>query len=312
MAARRHSIGVLIFCMMLASLLWGYVSLNRMYEDDVELPLTVIPPPNQALLSTVPQRIVVRARATGLQLLNLKLFSRTSACTLDLGKMKPESQAMYRITKDDIVRSITTTQSMTTQSVRPSTMILATGDLTIRSLPVKLRYSVSTRQGFLMVGEPVVSPANVEVRGSGPILQSLKRWYTERVILTDVHEPVNTTIPVSDTMSTMLNVVPNTVHVRVNVQQLADQIVADVPVTMPPSLNKETSMVFPTHVKVILRGGVEDLARVSINDIQVALPEADKLLDGFVRPRVTVPAGTWSVGTIPPIVRYVERLPSAQ
>lgn len=312
MAGRGHSIGAVVFSLTLALMMWGYVSLTRTYEDYIDLPLTVVAPPEQALLSTVPPRVVVRARGSGWQLLNLRLFNASSACTVDLGKLRPSEGAMYRITKADIIRSIVTPQTIQTLDVvDPVTMMLAVGDRTVRTVPIEIRHRIEARRGFVVVGTPTVEPTQVDVRGSAAILASVPSWPTQRLVVTDAHHAIDHVVAVSDSLSTLLNVYPATVRIRAVVEQRADRIVHDVPVELAQQSLIHKARTEPAIVRVIVRGGVEHIAGLNAGALRVIADAPDAARVGWIRPRVEAPPNVEVVGTVPPLVRYVERDTSA-
>ncbi|MDZ4745677.1 MAG: CdaR family protein [bacterium] len=305
MASSRHSIGIIFPCLLLAVCTWGYVSLSRTYEDEFAMPLVVVPPANQALLSTVPASIVVRARGTGIQLINLKLFNRTATCTLDLSKLREASQGVYKITRDDLVRSISTARQINTVSVIPSSMTLAIGDLAVRTVPVRLRTNFSTRESFRVIGTPSVYPTTVQVRGSKVIVDKITEWPTQRLSLADVHTSFENDLPVSDSLMTLVNVVPSVVRVKATVQQMTDIALDDVPVVLIDAGNTRYLDVRPKYVRVILRGGVEELANMTAEDVRVEVSALTG--DAYARPRVITSDRVTVMGTIPAFVRVVDR-----
>lgn len=291
--------------MLLAAFTWGYVSLARTYEDEFLMPLVVLPPPNQALLSTVPHSIVVRARGTGIQLLNLELFNQSAACTLDLGKLPMSSDGVYQISRDDIIRSISTSRHINTVSVNPSKMTLAIGDLAVRTVPVRLRTNLSTRESFRVIGSPQVFPVMVQVRGSKRIVDSITEWPTQRLNLADVHASFERDVPVSDSLMALVNIVPSVVRVRAAVQQMTDIALDDVQVVLVDAGAARNLDVRPKYVRVILRGGVEELATMTSNDVRVEVsPQSG---DAYVRPRVVTSDRVTVMGTIPAFIRVVDR-----
>lgn len=291
--------------MLLAAFTWGYVSLARTYEHEFLMPLVVVAPPNQALLSTVPHSIVVRARGTGIQLLNLELFNRSAACTLDLSTLRASSDGIYQITRDDLVRSISTARQMNTVSVNPSSMTLAIGDLAVRTVPVRLRTNLSTRQSFRVIGTPTVYPRTVEVRGSKVIVDQITEWPTQRLNLADVHASFENDLPVSDSLMAQINVVPSVVRVRGTVQQMTDIALDDVTVMLVDAGALRNIDVRPKYVRVVLRGGVEELANMTNEDVRVEVsPQSG---DAYVRPRVITSDRVTVMGTIPAFVRVVDR-----
>ena len=112
MAQRRFSISTLLIAIFGAVALWTYVSLTRTYEDDLDVPLVVISPPNQAMLSTVPSTVRIRIRATGLQILNALYFTKSVACTLDLASMQSDQPSTYIAEISDLLSGVTTTIPM--------------------------------------------------------------------------------------------------------------------------------------------------------------------------------------------------------
>ncbi len=305
MARRRHSISILILCIVLGAALWGYVTLTRMYEVDLALPLSVKTPPNQALLSTVPDSITIRIRATGIQVLNLKYFSKGARCDVDLASMKPQSQSLYVVESDDLVRSVVSPNPVRIISVTPTAMTMATGDLFVKLVPLKLRTNIACREGFEIVDEPSADPQMVEIRGTKSVVEGIESWPTQKLSLEDVHESTVATVDVSDSLMTLLNVVPSNIKVTINVQQTADVEIHDVPVVFA-SLPMKGAIVEPSHIAVRIRGGIDVVSSLTARDITATI-SADSA--GVKTPTVTLPRGARVTALLPKSVRVSVRLP---
>lgn len=304
MARRRLNISILIGCLLLSGVLWGYVTLTRVAEDDVEVALIVQAPPNQALLSAVPRTITVRVRGSGLQILNMKYLNRSSACRIDLNRIKPSGTSMYDIERDELVRSTTLTGSLSIVSVTPSALLLTTGDLFRKQVPVHIISNIACRNGFEIVGVAQAEPSTVEVRGTRSIVEGIERWSTQKVSLDDVHEPIELQVPMSDSLMSVLNVVPSTITIRVDVQQTAELVLRDVPVGLAsddPSLRTEPSM-----ISVTVQGGARVLASLTPQQISAMVTGS---APGPSRPAVLTPDGIRVIGTDPAFVRVIRRTP---
>jgi len=304
MARRRYNISILIGCLLLSGVLWGYVTLTRIAEDEVEVALIVEAPPNQALLSAVPRTITVRVRGSGLQILNMKYLNRSSVCRIDLDRIKPAGSSMYDIERDELVRSTTLSGSLSIVSVTPSALLLTTGDLFRKQVPVHIVSNIACRDGFEIVGAAMADPSVVEVRGTRSIVEGIERWSTQKVSLDDVHEPIDLQVPMSDSLMSVLNVVPSMITIRLDVQQTAELVVRDVPVDLAsddPSLRMEPSM-----IAVTVQGGARVLA--SLTPQQIGAMVTSTTL-GPTRPAVLTPEGIRVIGTDPPFVRVVRRSP---
>ena len=303
MAARRRDVGILVFCIVLAALLWGYVTLTRTYEDYISVPFNVVTPTSAALLSTVPDRVTVRVRGTGWQLLNMRLISNTTTNTLDLSLLKPTDQMTYIVTKTDLLRSIVATPGTQVLDVTPGSMTLATGDVAVRRVPVRLRSSVMCRDGFMAIGEPRVQPMTVELRGSAAVIDKISSWPTELLVLEDQHDGGEFTIALSDSMSTLMSVTPTTVRVVTDVQQSADLVVDGVAVEYAAVNRRNDLRIRPSRVSVIVKGGIADLSRLTSRHFRAIIDDSTSLATGLARPRIEAPSTVVVIGTIPSIVQ---------
>jgi hypothetical protein len=311
MASQRTPLGAIAVSITLAVLLWGYVSLTRTYEDYVDVPFTVLAPPEQALLSTVPERISVRARGSGWRLLNLRMLPGGARCTLDLSKLRPSEGALYQVSKNDLIRGTLLPQAVQTLDVDPGALTLAVGDLGVRRVPVALRYRLEPRTGFVVTRVEAI-PSMVNVRGSRMRVDSVASWPTQRLIVTDAHEVIDISVAMADSLPTLLNVVPSTVRLRADVQQMADRRIDDVPITVRQPSGNRLAHVRPERVSIIVRGGVNDVARLDRTMFTATIDHTLAASTGFARVRVVGPAGITIAGTVPMIVAYRERLPGTE
>jgi YbbR domain-containing protein len=300
MAQRRFSISTLLIAIFGAVALWTYVSLTRTYEDDLDVPLVVISPPNQAMLSTVPSTVRIRIRATGLQILNALYFTKSVACTLDLASMQSDQPSTYIAEISDLLSGVTTTIPMRTLSVQPERITLTTGDLAVKRVPLRVTYSLACRPGFMLTAEPRTDVINVEVRGSRNVVEGLTHWSTEPIFLDDVHETRVVDVPVSDSLQSLINIQPSRVRVTFSVQQAADRTIADVPVGFGVAVDSLLTL-SPRRISVVIRGGVEDIASITARDLRAEISELSP--SGIVRPRVIAPPSVTVISTSPAFVR---------
>ncbi|MCO6466288.1 MAG: YbbR-like domain-containing protein [Bradyrhizobiaceae bacterium] len=297
MARRRFRVGILFGCLILALMLWGFVTLTRMYEDDVAIPLVVQPPPNQALLSTVPTELVVHVRATGLQILNLKYLNRSALCSVDLSKLSASAQGVFTVDREHFIRGISTPEPVRILSVFPASVAMATGDLFVKKVPVRLQTNIATRDGFEIVGSATPEPAVVEVRGTRSVVEGIDSWPTRKISLEDLHNQVETIAEMSDSLTTLLNVVPPRIRVHVNVQQKSNVCIANVPVTIESGTG---IVVRPQYVSVTLQGGIEELAALTANDIHASVTRTNV---GYVQPTIAAIPNVQVLGVSPSWVR---------
>lgn len=305
MAQRRFSFLTFAAALAIGVALWTYVSLTRTYEDDLMAPLVVVTPPNQALLSTVPSVVTVRVRATGLQLVNAKYFTKATACTVDLRKLRPAEGSRYIVDAADLLRGVVSTLPLRTVAVAPHRLELSTGDMFVKRVPLRVRHNIVCRPGFVLTAPPTADVQEVEVRGTKDIVERITMWSTERIDLDDVHEPSSMTVSMSDSLMALVNVVPSSVRVSFSVQQEADRVIDDVPVTLAASDATSRLDVSPARIRVVIRGGVDDVAAISLADLRAEITERPS--SGYIRPRVLAPSHVRVVSTVPSVVHVVTR-----
>ncbi|MCX6140481.1 MAG: hypothetical protein NTX15_06590 [Candidatus Kapabacteria bacterium] len=305
MAARRFSFLTLLGALGIGVGLWVYVSLMRSYEDDLVVPFVVLSPPNQALLSTVPPTLTLRVRASGLQLLNLKYFTESAACTLDLKKLRPTGPSTYTAESPDLLRGIVSAIPIRTISVAPSELALATGDLTVKRVPLLIQHNIACRVGFVLGAQPHSVLQEVEVRGTKSIVDRIQHWSTQRLSLDDLHESAVVDIPVNDSMMSLISVVPRLIPVTVNVQQSAELTIMDVPVVLTTSHGTVALEVRPSRVRIVVRGGVDDVSAVTARDVHAEISE--RPANGYTVPRVVAPSSVRVISIDPPFVRVIAR-----
>jgi len=305
MAAQRFSFLTLTAAIVSGLGLWLYVSLTRTYEDDVVVPFTVISPPNQALLSTVPANLTVRVRASGLQLLNVRYFTKSVACTLDLRRLRPTGPSTFLAEQPDLLRSIVSATPLRMLSVAPGQLSLTTGDLAVKLVPLRIVHVISCRPGFVVTAAPSSDQHLVEVRGTRSIVERLQEWHTQLLSLEDVHESITIDLPVHDSLVSLVNVAPSTVRVHVEVQQSADVTIADVPLTLATSTGSAAIHLSQKYLRVRVRGGVESVAGLTAKDFRAEITERPS--SGYARPHVIAPTNVEVLGTEPVFVRVRSR-----
>lgn len=301
MARRRNSIGILIGCVFVAMALWGYVTLTRQFEYDLSVPLIVSAPPNQALVSGVPDSITVRLRGSGLHIMNLLFFSKASVCSVDMTRLRNVGST-HVANADEIIRSLVTPQPVRVISVQPNSLTMVTGDVFKKSVPVRLVSNITCRDGFQLTRQLLPDPLYVEIRGVKNVVEGISEWPTKRLSLADMHTSTTVGVDLSDSMMTMVYTVPAAVDVALDVQQTADVTVIDIPVTL---LNdKIGDKVSPTLVSVVIRGGADQLAALTARDIRATVSSTSP--SGLVLPNIELPPGLKVLRTIPHIVRIIK------
>jgi hypothetical protein len=305
MAARRSNVLTLLVSVLMATGLWAYVTLTRTYEDDITVPIIVAPPAGQTIISGVPASLTVRVRTSGLNIANLRLYNRPKVCTLALSEQSPDEPSAFRVANATVLKRISEELGVRVLSVTPADITLRTGTPELKSVPLVVEHGIECRPGFMITTDPTADRASVTLKGIAAVLAPLTKWSTKKILLDDVHESLTIDVPLSDSLSSRVNVMPRSVRVHIPVQQVADATIEDVEVSLDKGLAEMGYAARPSHLRVTVRGGVNDLAELTRLDLRCQISGAPA--NGVVIPTVMCPRGMRVIACSPHVVRLVRR-----
>jgi YbbR domain-containing protein len=190
-------------------------------------------------------------------------------------------------------------------SVTPADITLRTGTPELKSVPLVVEHGIECRPGFMITTDPTADRASVTLKGIAAVLAPLTKWSTKKILLDDVHESLTIDVPLSDSLSSRVNVMPRSVRVHIPVQQVADATIEDVEVSLDKGLAEMGYAARPSHLRVTVRGGVNDLAELTRLDLRCQISGAPA--NGVVIPTVMCPRGMRVIACSPHVVRLVRR-----
>ena len=304
----------------IALALWGVLSMSQSYSWDIDVPLEVrLDTTEETLVESIPRTIRVTARADGWTLMQIALGNDPRCLLTPAGRptSSNDSIKVYSYNEREILsaiyNSINIASTLQLEDPFPNDLKVTITNLATKQVPLYYpEFSIDTRDGFQVIGTPRVSPDSVRLSGPAETLKNISHWYTTPLKLNDVFRPVLTTVPVSDTLYSVISVYPDVAMVQAEVQEVAELTLEDLPIINRGRFADTTTrlLLYPSRVTITLRGGADELGRLSEGDVvpYVQLnPDVDS--SGFVRPRISLPGrGNASVIAVKPArVRFVWR-----
>ncbi len=306
MRMKTKRLHIIIATTLFAVFLWVSVKLGDQYQFPLHIPLAIEHiPPGTAPKSTIPRSVLVRFRGEGWRLAGL-LFSNDLICTIDLNTL-PGQQ--HSVTLNDVVDRLGIPVGVQAFDMDPDSLYVAFDSIGYKKVPVLLDHAVSFKDHYGQVGPTTTSPESVIVEGARAVLENINSWSTTHLQLENLKDPVNITIPLLPSENFLINLNPAEVTVAIDVQWFAEKIFAGVPVeilSVPP--HREVILV-PPRIEVIVRGGVNQLAALTLNDFRSSVDYGVLLSDttGTIEPEVVIPPGTKMVNKRPARLQYVIR-----
>ncbi|HET9135549.1 MAG TPA: CdaR family protein [Candidatus Kapabacteria bacterium] len=303
-------IGILIASIFFAALLWGYVHLSGNYEIDVDLPLAITAPAGYAVSNDLPQKIHTRISGPGWRLLVFRSGS-SSKLKLDLSERDPRTLlTKFYVTRDELISGSSLPSDVKLVKIEPDSLAIQFSREIARKIPIELRTDIQPASGFVVIGEPQITPSSVTIHGSNTIIDSIMAYPTKWLRSRGAHESFTQTIELSDTLADILTSRSvKTVSVRVTIEAVAERTFTDIPVTIEALPSDRELLLDPASLTVVLRGGVDQLAKLKPELLKATITYDAMKFDSISRvaPVIEAPKGIEVLQLVPPEIRFVVR-----
>ena len=264
--------GVKLGAALLGAGVWLHAVTELSYVRELDVPLVVQNPasasgPPIVLASQPPATVSVAVVGGGKDLL------RASGSDFLL-RVKPESgEAGARLTvrlTPEQVESHSNLALAIEEVVAPRELDLFLDHRDERLVPVRPRIGLRLAESYTQVGSATTQPESVRITGPRMQVAGIKAIETDTLFEADVRADVDLEVPLFAPPGTILSLDIDRVHISIDVQELAEYEILNVPVHVrggPPGAVAE-----PSRVAVRVRGGADLIGALE--------PETD--LDLFV------------------------------
>jgi hypothetical protein len=310
-----------VVCFLLAAGMWVYASMREEYAMTIDLPFEVRLPQNRAMETPLPAVVQARVQGAGWLLMNMN-FTNQARCVvyvpekLLLRTSDEEQFGSVQVTKDMLRQGLQLPAGVHALEMLSEPLVAQVGVIDQKNVPLRPVLQVQPRDGFIITGISAITPDSITLRSNKRTLAALHHWNTVPIVLRDVYEPQTVQTALSDSLAGVVQVLQRggtnlTPSVGINVQQMAELTLDDVPVALlsaPPSHNLVLS---PVRLRVTVRGGVGQIAKLTASDVTafVEYSEAQSNYTGVLVPHISTPPEVTIIHTEPPRVQCVRRLP---
>ena len=304
-----RSIFVFLGALIFSALLWSYVRLSAAYEADVDLPVKLTAPKGFALASGLPERLHARVRGAGWQIL-LMNFTKNSSFRFDLSERTMLPGDSILIHSDELSNSAILPSELRVLKVEPDSLELQFGKAIRKVLTVESRLEIEPARGYTVVGSPSMAPRTVAVLGAANILDSFASIPTQTAQVRNAREDVDRTLPLTDSLDNFISI-PNepVIAVHVSVEAVGERRVARIPVAVEAIPPQYELVLIPSTVAITIRGGVDQLAKLTPEAIRASVMYNPAVLDtaSAMVPDIEVPKGTTYLSCDPASLRFILR-----
>ncbi|UCH63303.1 MAG: hypothetical protein JSU77_02280 [Fidelibacterota bacterium] len=263
----------------LAVILWFFSISNSQFEANAEFPIEIRNiQEGKALGEETPQTATLRFKGTGRALAKLYLFLPffKSKLVLDLERVQKRhvfyleeylrnSPQRISISIPGILESLEFIEV-----VRPDSIQIVLSDYKEKRVPVRSQVTVDIATGYIQVGDVLIAPPQVLVKGAVEAVDRVEEVLTSRRTYRSIAEPLEITVGLWDPdPGKSLAIEPLNVTLNFDVQMIGERRFTEVPVTIisvPENLDVE---LVPSTVSLTVTGGVDYLSSLDEDAVEV-------------------------------------------
>ena len=259
--------GIRFGAVLLACFLWFHAVTEHNYTREVNIRLIVENPPlvdtpsNHSIIiaNKVPDRVLVQIKGSGKDVLLVEeddffLRLRTEG---EVG-----SRRIYRLQLDQIEKRDSELDVEVEEIVAPSELEVRFDLRVERKLPVVHNVDVQVAPAHILVGSLSIKPSHVSVVGPRSAVDIIEYIATDTLRLDDVRDDVDERVSLSTGGDNLWTLGQRSVRVQADVQILADNDIAGVPVVILNAGGRRLRT-DPEFVMVKVRGGVDVVSNLN-------------------------------------------------
>lgn len=294
---------LIIISFSFAVFLWLYINLSQTYTINKVAKLDFNLNKNQAIASELPDSVELMLRGKGWDLFLLYLKGK-STLTVDLtGYRKDVKLNLLQNLQDNGELP----SSISVLNVNPQFIDLAFDNVTSRKVPIKNNVKVIPKDGYIIVGSPQIQPDSVKITGALSVINRIRTLGTEFLKIENVSSDFVREVKIIDTSNKNIKIEPDRVTVSYKIELAAEKSFDNITVNVKNIPDDREVLLIPPKIKIFIRGGVETLAKVLVEDISAEIDyktiEEDKL--GYVIPEIKLPPDIILIKLEPEKLQYI-------
>lgn len=302
----KKRLPIIVAATLFAILLWVSVNMSYDYQIVVSAPLIIENlPAGKAIANPVPKFVQLKLRGTGWRSAAFSI-SGTPPCILDISNLPANKRGL---TLGDIVDRMTMPLGIEAIDMKPESVFISFDRYAQKEVPVMLDADFAFRTGYGQVGPAVLTPESVAIGGALSLLPAISSWPTTHTTFADLKSSIDSDIPLSDSASQYLWLSRSTVHLRVDIQQLAEKTITGLPVEARHVPSNREVILIPPKIDIIVRGGVQQLATVFGDSFHASIDYYDIVADssGVADVNIVSPKGIQLVDRKPEKMQFIIR-----
>ncbi len=304
MKTKRYHI--IIATTLFGILMWLSINMTQEYTVALQVPVILKKFSDKiALKNSIPNTLTLKIKGNGWHLTSLYI-SGNIHYDVDVSKIKT-NQTIY--TYNSIHEKFSLPSSISILDVHPDSLLISIEEFSQKKVRVVPQVVLSFRESYGPIGEAIVFPDSITVGGARSVVDTLKYWKTEQIIISDLREPVNIDLKLEKPPEYIIKLFLDKINFKIDIQPFAEKSILglNVEVNYLPT-NKEVVFI-PPKMDIIIRGCIEKLKEISNDNFRVYVDFPNLVSDTVenIQPEINSPEGIKIVRRSPEKFQYVIR-----
>ena len=247
-ATERRRLSAFFTCLILAALAWVFTTLSGNYNFTVKEVLSYKnAPQKRAFHSLQPDTISTTMQGTGWQMLFSRMNNEDKAITVDLQTLENKDYVVL----SSQLKQINDKKDFDEQIVgfNPDTLYFDFSNRAVKRIPIKLLSDINYQHQFSQSNDVFIRPSYVTLSGPANVIDNIKTWNTDSLILDSVNETIRTSINMQPAKEGNVSIYPKSVQVVLPVDEFTEKTIS-IPVKLINNLDYYKVKIFPVKVNV--------------------------------------------------------------
>jgi len=193
----HHRLITFIFFVLVSTIFWFVRSLGQQYETNVSYPVRYTDfPENKVLIGEIPQKLMLRVRASGFSILKSRLNLNIIPLRFNVNSYAMNSSGMdtYIVITENIKEMLSEElDQIRILNISPDTLFFRLTDVVTRKVPVMPSLGMHERfyqKQFTQNGEIQISPDSITISGPDNVVDTIQFIYTEPISFTNLTDTI--------------------------------------------------------------------------------------------------------------------------
>ena len=297
MLNNTNQIKRLLYSFVIAFIFWFFIKSEDTYSVTTKIPLVARNLQEQKTYKEeVPESIIVTLKGSGRAFIWLRFFDsfyEDYKAVLDLSRIADEYNfeldQYYKNNPEKIVLPPSLDLEFV-EVISPRNIKINLDQYLVKKVPIRSQVIISTEPGYVQVGNQAFIPDSISIGGPQEVVDAIAFVNTEKDTIEGLVSSIEGELSIINP-NKLVNFDPKKVQGYIDIQPISETIVTGIPVKLINKPNDINVFVNPATVSLTIVGGLNEIAGVTSNDIEVMINfekswKADKQ---FYSPEIKIP-----------------------